>query len=291
MSAKKTYYSATENDNPHKVLKVVLSLCLVALFVVGGVFIYIYVSDQTKQNQIDTEIVGKKDQFIVNVLVCVVDKDNEDSDPKFTLVGVDGPAGTITVGEIAADEKIVGKEKKLSAKEHFEFGGARYLRDAIVNHYGINVQKYIGASLSEVETFVDKLGGVDYQIEKDMKFSNSQGNLITNLIKGKQKLNGNQYCQFLRYDNWKNGEQKRENRENLLASLLNEHIAELDSETILKLYKSVANKLDTDVSIIEMNDFSLKFSCFLDVKKPVVCADIDYSDSEVARAQIKKLYE
>ena len=124
-----------------------------------------------------------------------------------------------------------------------------------------------------------------------MKFSNSQGNLITNLVKGKQKLNGNQYCQFLRYDNWKNGKQKRENREKLLVSLLNEHISELDSETILKLYKSVANKIDTDISIIEMNDFSLDFSCFLDVKNPVVCADIDYSDSEVARAQIKKLYE
>ena len=291
MSPNRTYYSATENDNKYKVLKIVLCYCLAVLLVVGGVFAYIYASQQVKQNQIDTQLAGEREEFVVNVLVCVVDKDNEDLDPKFTLVGVDGRSQTITIGEIASNEEIVGKEKKLSAKEHFAFGGARYLRDAIVNHYGIEIDRYISASLSEVETFVDKLGGVDYNIQKDMKFSNSQGNLVTNLIKGKQKLNGNQYCQFLRYDNWKNGAQKRENREKILATLLNEHIAELDSETILKLYKSVANKLDTDISIVEMNDFSIKFGRFLDAKNPVVCADIDYSDSDIARAQIKKIFE
>ena len=291
MSPNKTYYSATENDNKYKVLKIVLCCLLATFLVLGSVFTYIYASKQIKQNQIDTELSVEKAKVFFNVLVCVIDKDNDNLDPKFTLVGIDGQSQTITVGEIAPGEKIVGKEKELTAKEHFEFGGARYLRDAIVNHYGITVDKYISATLSEVETFVDRLGGVDVDIKEQMQFSNKEGNLITNLVKGKQKLNGNQYCQFLRYDNWESGAQKREKREELLVSLLNEHIEELDSETILKLYKSVANKIDTDISIVEMNDFSIKFSGFLDEEKPAVCADIDYSDSDIARAQIKKIYE
>ena len=62
--------------------------------------------------------------------IMVLDKDNKNLDPKFTLVGFDNDSQTITVGEIPANETIVGKEKKLSAKGHFEYGGARYLRDA-----------------------------------------------------------------------------------------------------------------------------------------------------------------
>ena len=291
MSLNKSYYSATENDNKYTALKIVLSLCLVALVVLGAVFTYNYASKQIKLNQIDTEIGSQSSQSVINVLVCVLDKDNKNLDPKFTLVGFDNDSQTITVGEIPANETIVGKEKKLSAKGHFEYGGARYLRDAIVNHYGIVVQKYISASLPEVETFVDKLGGVNYNIKQTMQFANQEGNLITNLVKGKQKLNGNQYCQFLRYDKWKSAKQKRQNREDLLATLLNEHIAEFDSETILKIYKSVANKIDTDISIVEMNDFSIDFASFLDATNPVICADIDYSDSEISRALIKKMYE
>ncbi len=291
MSPNRTYYSATENDNKYKVLKIVLCCLLAVFLLVGCVLTFIYASNEINKNQIETELSAEKQRFFVNALVCVVDKDNDNLDPIFTLVGVDGENNVITIGEISADEEIIGKDKKLSAKEHFLFGGASYLRDAIVNHYGIKVDKYISGSLSEVETFVDKLGGVDYNIENKMQFSNKEGNLITNLIAGKQKLNGNQYCQFLRYDNWKNGEEKRQNREKLLSTLLNEHIKDFDSESILKLYKSVANKLDTDISIVEMNDFSIKFSSFLKLVNPVVCADIDYSDSDISRAQIKKIYE
>lgn len=289
MSQNKSYYSASENDEKFKKAKVVLCIALAVLVLATCVYTVVYSINLEKTNVLESEIV-QNESFSVNVLLCVSDEDNKYLDPQFVLIGIDGEDKTITIGEVPAEQKVEGKDKTGTVRELFEYGGANYLKDALVNYYGIDVEKYIACTLSEVETFVDKLGGVDYNIKKPMQYKNKEGNLITNLVQGKQKLNGNQYCQYIRYNNWKNNTEKRKKREELLIALLNEHMKSLSSETILNLYKSVSNKLDTNVSIIEMNDFSLQFSVFLEEKAPAVSAGINFSDNDVAKAKIKNMY-
>ena len=290
MSQNNSYYSASENDERFKKLKFILCIALAVLVLATCVYTIVYSVNLEKANVPESEFVQSK-SFSVNVLLCVSDEDNKYLDPQFILVGIDGDDKTITLGEIPAEQVVEGKEKTGTVRELFEYAGAKYLRDSLVNYYGIGIEKYISCGLSEVETFVDELGGVDYNIKQPMQYKNKDGNLITNLVQGKQKLNGNQFCQYIRYNSWKNNAEKRKMREALLAALLNEHMSSLDSETILNLYKSVSNKLDTDASIIEMNDFSLNFSVFLDVKSPVSSASINFSDKDVAKAKIKSLYQ
>ena len=82
-----------------------------------------------------------------------------------------------------------------------------------------------------------------------------------------------------------------EKREELLVSLLNEYCSTLDPETIVSIYKKVANSLETDISIVEVNNFSLQFRTFLNVEAPAIRADIDFKDSEVAKVKIEKFYQ
>lgn len=290
MSQNNSYYSASENDEKFKKPKLILCIVFAVLVLVTCVYTIVYSVNLEKANAPKSEIV-QSENFFINVLLCVSDKDNEYLDPQFMLIGIDGDDKTITLGEIPAEQTIDGEDKTGTVRELFSYGGAKYLKEALVNHYGISIEKYIACSLSEVETFVDKLGGVDYNIKQQMQYKNKDGNLITNLVQGKQKLNGNQFCQYIRFNKWKNNGEKRKMREELLAALLNEHMSSLDSETILDLYKSVSNKLDTDASIIEVNDFSLQFGVFLEESSPAVSAEINYSDSDVSKAKIKSLYQ
>lgn len=290
MSSNKYYYSASKKDGKIKALRIILCLLLVAVIIAGGVYTFIYVKNLEKEHTLSGETAAEQ-TYNVNVLLCVEDTENDDIDPQFLLVGFDGEAATITVSEIPVDVKLIGTEKTDTAFKLFNYGSARYLRDAVQNNYGIEVHRFICMSLSEVETFVERLGGVDYEIEEQMQYKNKEGSLVTNLVKGKQKLNGNQYCQYIRYDNWKDATEKREMREKLFVALLNEHSASLDCDKIVSIYKSVSNNLETDISIVEVNDFGLQFSVFAKAEKPAISAAIDFSDAEEANAQIQKYYK
>ncbi|MGN0174344.1 MAG: LCP family protein [Acutalibacteraceae bacterium] len=284
------YYSANEKTGKLKVFIAVLWVLLVVCLLAGGIFTFAYIKGLEKNNTVKDDIANQTNEA-VNVLVTVVDEDNEDIDPQFLLVGFDFEMKNITVTEIPANIKLTAPEKTDTVKNLFEYGSASYVRSAVVNQYGISVQRYIKCSLSEVERFVDSLGGIDYEITEKMQYENKEGNLVTNLVKGKQKLNGNQYCQYLRYNGWSSAAEKAEKREELLVSLLNEYCSTLDPETIVSIYKKVANSLETDISIVEVNNFSLQFRTFLNVEAPAIRADIDFKDSEVAKVKIEKFYQ
>lgn len=290
MSENKYFYSAEEGNKKLKNAKIVLSILLAVVIIVGGIYTVLYANGVTNENTIDTEKAPKK-SFFANVLITVEDDIEDDIDPIFLLIGFDGEQKCVTATEIPCDMTIIAPEKTASAKDLYNYGSARYLKDAVANHFGITVDKFIGCSLSEVEVFVDKLGGVDYEIDEQMQYKNSEGNLVTNLVKGRQKLNGNQYCQYLRYDAWGSDFVKVQRRVDLFTALINEHISTLDNEKILSIYKSVANHLETDISIVEMNDFSMQFAVFTNQENPVVSADVDFTDSEIAKVMIEKYYK
>lgn len=290
MSPNKNYYSASEKDGKIKAIRIILCILLAVVIVAGGVYTFMYIKNIEKEHTLSGKTADKQ-AYNVNLLICVRDEDNDDIDPQFLLIGFDGEAKTITASEIPTEFKLIGTEKTDTALKLFNYGGARYLRDAVVNNFSINVQRFISLKLSEVETFVDKLGGVDYEIKSQMQFKNKEDSLVTNLVKGKQKLNGNQFCQYIRYDNWKNNAEKREKREDLLVALLNQHSAELDCDAILSIYKSISNNLETDISIVEVNDFGLQFNASFKGENPAISADIDYSDAQTANEQIQKYYK
>lgn len=290
MARNNNYYSAGEQDSKFKLIRLILCVVLALLIIVGSVCIGVHVSKLNKEHTFSGEDAVKQ-HYNVNILICVEDTENTDVNPQFVLLGFDGESETIAVTEIPDSLKIVGAEKTDTAKNLLNYGSARYLRDAVENHFGIDIDRYIGCSLSEVETFVEKLGGVDYNIKEQMQYKNKDGSLITNLVKGRQKLNGNQVCQFIRYDNWKSNSEKREKHEDLIVTLINEHSATLDCDKIVSVYKSISNNIDTDISIVEVNDFGLNYKVFSKAKTPAFSTGIDFSNGDTASAQITKFYK
>lgn len=291
--ANKYYFSENEKTAPLKATIVFLWIALVVLLLFGVVFTAKYINDVEKQHRIDNQPANVSEYF-VNILLCVEDETKETDNLQALLIGFDTNSKAITVTQFNENVKLTATDRTESATayELFEIGTASYVSKTIENSYGIKIDRYITCTLSEVEKIVDSLGGVDYNIETAMQFKNKDGALVTNLVKGKQKLNGNQYCQYLRYDNWKSSEQKAEKQEALFLALINQYNKSLKAEDIVSIYKKISNKLTTNVTIIEVNDFALKFEeNFSKINNPAISADVDFSDAELSKVKIKNYYE
>ncbi len=284
----KKIYSSNESKIKSGRIMAVLWILLGVVIVAAIVFSFFFVKNLEKGNE--KEQLSKEQNLIANVLICISDNENKSVKEQFVLVGFNSKEKRISITEIPSKTKIKGVEKTATAQKMFEYGGGKYLREALQNCYGIKINKYLSCDMAEVEIFVDKLGGVDYNIKSKMKQQNSDGNLITNLVKGKQSLNGNQYCQFLRYNSWKNGKSAEKERAKILKALINSYNKTITSEDILAIYEKISNKFDTDISIIEMNNFSLKFRAFSKVENPAKVTDVDFGDKDITAVKLGEYY-
>lgn len=287
--SEKFYSSNNSGSNLKKVISI-LWVLLVAVIIVAIVFSVAFIKNLENQNSLDKST-AEEQSLNANILICIKDSENEKVKPKFTLIGFNGKSKSILLTQIPVNLKLQGEEKSDTAQNLFKYGGGSYLKSAVENNYGIVVDKYLTADLTEVEQFLDKLGGVDFNIETKMQQVNSEGSLITNLVAGNQHLNGNQYCQFLRYDGWKDEKDKADHCNALLQTLINSNNKLLDTEEILSIYESISGKLESDISIIEMNDFALKFSVYKEVDNPASPTDIDFTDKDISDVKMSKYYK
>ncbi|MBQ5590502.1 MAG: LCP family protein [Clostridia bacterium] len=278
----KFYYSVAEKDEKLKLLRKILCLCLAVVFLIGVIYTVVYVNSIQKEKTPSSQI-SKSEVLNTTTLICIEDEDNEDILPRFLLVKFNSGKKEVLLSEVPNDLII---ENNLGVMSIYKSDGAGLLRDKISSAYGVEIKRYFKYSLAETEVLVDKIGGVDYDVDKPMQFKNKEGNLVTNLVKGRQKLNGNQYCQYMRFGDWSNDAQGRKNREALTIALLNEHIKDFESDRILEIYKKISNNVTTDASIVEINNFSLLFAEIIKENAPVKRANVDYSNKE----SVKKIY-
>ncbi len=90
---------------------------------------------------------------------------------------------------------------KINAVHHF--GGEKYgvelLKQEVCNLLGVNVDFYVKVDFEAFRYIIDSVGGIEFDVPVDMKYTDPLQNLYINLQKGPQKLNGEQAEHLLRY--------------------------------------------------------------------------------------------
>ncbi len=89
------------------------------------------------------------------------------------------------------DSKVDDKQK--------EINGAEYASQVISDLTGININYYVVLDISTVKGVVDLLGGVNFDVPADLKYSDPTQDLYIDLKKGYQLLNGDKAEQLLRF--------------------------------------------------------------------------------------------
>ena len=285
----KKYSSENRTDEKLKFIITILCVVLSLVLILTSILVIRFVKDFDKQNEHDTQTVQNQ-VLKTSVLLCVDDTENDWIETQFLLVDFDSKAKKVSVIEIPANFKATYEGQTKTLESFYGFGGASYVRDALQQHFSIKVEKYINCPLSQVEIFINYFDGFDFDIPTAMQETGENGNLTTNLVAGKQRLNGNQFCQYWRYNLWNSRKQKAQKRVDILTKFLNEKLSQFDSETIIDVYADVSNKLTTDISIVQMNDFSLLFREFLSIDKPFKNAQVDFSDEAKAKKTLQSYF-
>lgn len=285
----KRYMGENRTSEKYRVAIGILAVVLVLLLIFTSVLVIRYVKKFNSDNAFSGELAPNQ-SLNASVLLCADDTENEWVSTQFLLVDFDSEKGKVSVCEVPAGQKVTYEGTTRTLQKAYDFGGASYVRDALQEHFSISVQKYIDCPLSQVEIFINYFDGMDFDIPEEMQETGENGNLTTNLVKGAQRLNGNQFCQYWRYNLWDSPEQKANKRVDILTKFLNDKLSEFEPETIVDVYADVSGKLTTDISIVQMNDFSLLFKSFLTVDNPFVSLQIDFSDGAKAKKTLQSYF-
>jgi LCP family protein required for cell wall assembly len=118
---------------------------------------------------------------------------------------------------------------------------------------GVGIDRYVTINVQGVQSLVDALGGVTVYVPKDMKYRDDSQHLYINLKAGKQRLNGDQALQLLRFRYDEYGDIGRIQRQQMLMRALMEQT--LNPATLTRLpqiLSVIRTHIDTNLSIEEL---------------------------------------
>ncbi|MBO5743205.1 MAG: LCP family protein [Clostridia bacterium] len=154
---------------------------------------------------------------VTNVLVMATDEDGTRTDT-LMLVSFAKKSKEISILSIPRDTYVTvsdenyalmreeypqpaSRSMKINAVHHF--GGEKYgvelLKQEVCNLLGVNVDFYVKVDFEAFRYIIDSVGGIEFDVPRDMKYTDPLQNLYINLQKGPQKLNGEQAEHLLRY--------------------------------------------------------------------------------------------
>lgn len=116
------------------------------------------------------------------------------------MVGLlDGEAGTLNMVSIPRDTlvNVSGESKRLRLV--YNEGGAEALRQAVAGLLGFEPDCCIAAGTGALAELVDTVGGVEFNVPVDMKYSDPSRGLYIDLEAGRQRLDGKQTLDVLCY--------------------------------------------------------------------------------------------
>ena len=146
--------------------------------------------------------------------------------------------------------EMYGQNKVNSA---FSFGGARLSRQAISRLLGVPIHYCVVVRVEAAKELVDALGGLTINVEKDMDYDDSWGNLHIHLKKGKQKLDGAQvvgYCRFRKDAESDFGRMRRQQQ--VLRVVSQRLTSTISPETLERLVQIFRRNVNSDLPYSKM---------------------------------------
>lgn len=187
--------------------------------------------------------------------------------PRDTYISLDVPIHKLnaTFATYYNQEVRAGKDEetaRLSALKKF----ANVFEDA----FGINIYKSAIMNLEGFINIVDALGGVEVNVPADMQYVDEAQDLVIDLRKGLQRLNGKQAEGLVRYrKTWVQADIGRENAQKIfLAALIKELKNSIDISNIGKMNDiatALIENLTTDLTVADLVYFAKPFLSNVDL--------------------------
>ena len=167
------------------------------------------------------------------------------------MVGLlDGEAGTLNMVSILRDTLVNASGESKRLRLVYNEGGAEALRQAVAGLLGFEPDCCIAAGMGALAELVDTVGGVEFNVPVDMKYSDPSRGLYIDLEAGLQRLDGEQTLDVLRYQSgYDSGDFGRIETQQALLEAIAEQFLSLGSiPHIAEAAEILSGSMTTDLS-------------------------------------------
>lgn len=264
-------YNTTSNNGKrpkkkHKVLKVLISLLLVAIITFGFILgRYVHKSGGSFSNAIMNmvkDVLGDQDPIFVLVMGVSEDISVELTDT-IILVGYNPDTNQAFMLSIPRDtfvgnnEAYAGGYDKINAL--YQTSPQKTV-EAVEGLTGVNIDYYVTVKTSALVEIVDIIGGVEFDVPIDMDYDDSSQDLYIHLKAGRQRLNGDQAEQLVRFRHNNNGSSysseygdndigRMKTQREFIKVVANQLLQTSDTEKLKEVARAVFSNLSTDMEL------------------------------------------
>ncbi len=131
----------------------------------------------------------------------------------------------------------------------YVYGGPELLAEAVEGLIGIPIDRFAEVDFNGFVGVIDAIGGIEVDVDKNMRYVDRAGGLTVDIKKGRQILDGEKALQYVRFRADVLGEITRVGRQqNLLGVLINEAANYRNIRQAPKLTKILLEHVKTDLS-------------------------------------------
>jgi LCP family protein required for cell wall assembly len=131
-------------------------------------------------------------------------------------------------------------------------GGVQLSQETVEQLLTVRVDRYARLDFAGFKDIVDRLGGVDIDVEKRMQYDDRRGNLHIHLSPGLQHLSGEQAMGYVRYRN-DSDYQRIKRQQHFMHALMEQKLTARNIPRLLRLVPRLATVVDTDLSVTELS--------------------------------------
>jgi LCP family protein required for cell wall assembly len=159
---------------------------------------------------------------------------------------------TLNVVSIPRDTLVNVSWPTKKANSFYAYGQIDGVVEGMTDILGYRVDKYVKIDLDAFSKLVDAIGGVTFDVPKDMNYDDDSQDLHIHLIAGPQLLDGNKALQLVRARKnvWDNGDIGRiETQQAFLKAAVGLILEKKNSIDIFTLIDIILNDVDTNLTV------------------------------------------
>lgn len=169
---------------------------------------------------------------------------------------------TMNVVNIPRDTLVNVKWNIKRVNSLYAYGGIDGVTDGLAKILGFHVDFYVIVDLDAFKKLVDAVDGVEFDVPKDMRYSDPVQNLEINLKKGFQTLNGDKALQLVRARTnvWASGDIGRiETQQAFLKAAATQIIQKQNKINLMEIIDIFFNNVKTSLKLGEIKWFAEEF--------------------------------
>ncbi len=209
------------------------------------------VSDLSDSDELSPQQ-GPAANQIFTFLVAGMDKVAKNTDV-IMLVKLDITEKSISILNIPRDTMIVTDRNAKKINSSYQIGGIEQFEQDVASLTGFYVNRYVLVDLEGVEKIINAIGGVDFNIPRNMNYEDPTQDLYIHFKKGPTHLTGEQAVRLARFRSYTDGDIGRIGLQQDLVKALAKQA--LKPENLLKLpelVRLISENVQTDIDFSNM---------------------------------------